>query len=322
MGMSWKSLELLRNNLGEIGGGVTSYLHNVQAENDRQADLDALKQFAQTPEGQKISPGLMSLAGSRAGQRVLPQLQGVMGMQRETAPTTQFEQPGTVPVTRNPISGETTVGQSLPGTRGVSAEQQQKDAYVDLSAARRKNPRMTFTPEQQHILDRGDEAHTQTIEENSAKAAAVGGINNQFQQQRTNQVSTQKRRSAANAATETGKQFGPTDTLIGRLNWRQTLPIDDKQIEPPTIPYTDETGKTTQITNPWGGTKSRLHPVLDAPFIQGERTRLETRKNQLQNEHNKQKAAAAEPEGLNSLGDDGWQQHSSGLLYRNMPQTS
>jgi hypothetical protein len=325
MSLTWKDFGALRESLGGIGDSVTSYLKNVQEERDRQADLDALKQFAQTPEGQRISPGLMSLAGTRSGQRVLPQLQGVMGMQREMAPETKYEQPGTVPVTRNPISGDQTVGQPLPGVHGMSLEQQDKNNYLALKAATRKNPNMALTAEQQQLLDRYDELHRQDIETAGAKAQVTGGIQNQFQQQRSN--AEDARRQIEQTAKDLGtkgmsaaqdrilaaqakllKLFKNPDGTMKDADFSTGKPIHRSDVE-------TELGAAN---NDWETARKQLNQ-LNVPFDKYTPGRNMPQEGQTVPKSTYQKANPGVPLSLN----DGWQKHPSGFLVRDVtPQTS
>jgi hypothetical protein len=323
MGMSWKSLELLRNNLGEVGSGVTSYLKNVQEERDRQADLDALKQFAQTPEGQRISPGLMSLAGTRSGQRVLPQLQGVMGMQREMAPETKYEQPGTVPVTRNPISGESTVGQPVGGSRILSPAEQQKQDYLDAQL-KSQTPGAVLTPQEKQTLARGDQNYKNELGLASARAQATGGIQNQFQQQRSN--AEDARRQTEQTAKDLGtkgmsaaqdrilaaqaklKLFKNPDGTMKDADFSTGKPIHRSDVE-------TELGAAN---NDWETARKQLNQ-LNAPFDKYTPGRNMPQEGQTVPKSTYQKANPGVPLSLN----DGWQKHPSGFLVRDVtPQTS
>ena len=334
MGMSWKSLELLRNNLGEIGGGVTSYLHNVQAENDRQADLDALKQFAQTPEGQKISPGLMSLAGSRAGQRVLPQLQGVMGMQRETAPQTGFVQPGEQEYQKDPLSGQVTMGAVAPGTRALSPEQQLTNQYLDLQHTRTVNPKATFTPEEQTILNRGDQNYQNELGLASARASITGGINDQFQQKRSaseHQFQQQRsseedaRRQTEKVTSDYGKQMSDAqDRILAaqaklKLFKQQDGTMKDADFSTgKPIHRADVESELGAANNDWNTARKQLNQT-NAPFNKYTPGRGMPQEGQTVPKSTSQKANPGVPLSLN----DGWQQHPSGYLVRDVtPQTS
>ena len=334
MGMSWKSLELLRNNLGEIGGGVTSYLHNVQAENDRQADLDALKQFAQTPEGQKISPGLMSLAGSRAGQRVLPQLQGVMGMQRETAPQTGFVQPGEQEYQKDPLSGQVTMGAVAPGTRALSPEQQLKNQYLDLQHTRTVNPKATFTPEEQTILNRGDQNYQNELGLASARASITGGINDQFQQKRSaseHQFQQQRsseedaRRQTEKVTSDYGKQMSDAqDRILAaqaklKLFKQQDGTMKDADFSTgKPIHRADVESELGAANNDWNTARKQLNQT-NAPFNKYTPGRGMPQEGQTVPKSTYQKANPGVPLSLN----DGWQQHPNGYLVRDVtPQTS
>jgi hypothetical protein len=320
--MSWRSLELLRNNLGEVGSGVTNYLKNVQEERDRQADLDALKQFAQTPEGQRISPGLMSLAGTRSGQRVLPQLQGVMGMQREMAPETKYEQPGTVPVTRNPISGESTVGQPVGGSRILSPAEQQKQDYLDAQL-KSQTPGAVLTPQEKQTLARGDQNYKNELGLASARAQATGGIQNQFQQQRSN--AEDARRQIEKVTGDYGKQMSAAqDRILAaqeklklfQLPNGQTKDADFSTGKP--IHRTDVESELGAAKNDWDTARKQLNQTNE-PFNKYTPGRGMPQEGQTVPKSTYQKANPGVPLSLN----DGWQKHPSGFLVRDVtPQTS
>lgn len=81
MAMTWKSLDLLRQNLGGVGEGVTNYLKGRQEDEERQNNFQALQQYSQSPEGKQAlgpNPGsMMGLAFAGSNYRALPAIQAM-----------------------------------------------------------------------------------------------------------------------------------------------------------------------------------------------------------------------------------------------------
>jgi len=90
MGISWKSLALLKDSLGNVGEGVTSYLKNRQEEEERQNNYGALKEYMGSEAGQGFDPKMANLAFQSNNFRAMPALQSMATMRKTTAPTPHF----------------------------------------------------------------------------------------------------------------------------------------------------------------------------------------------------------------------------------------
>jgi hypothetical protein len=86
MPMSWKSLELLKQNLGGIGEGVKNYLDARQEDTRRQQEYEQLRQFQQSPTGGQIDQGLYPLAFSGAGYKAGPAMESLIKTQESLTP--------------------------------------------------------------------------------------------------------------------------------------------------------------------------------------------------------------------------------------------
>lgn len=119
MGMTWRSFENLRRNLGDVGEGVASYIKGRQEDTRREEQAAQMKQFLGSEAGKGIDPGMAQLAFSGHGFNAFPAIAGVQSYRKSIAPrggTLGSADTGYKGYKEDPFTGDITVGpEILPG---------------------------------------------------------------------------------------------------------------------------------------------------------------------------------------------------------------
>lgn len=86
MGMTWRSLDLLRENLGNVGEGVSAYIKGRQEDTRREEQAGQLKNFLASEQGQGYDPSMAQLAFSGSDYNAMNAQKALRSQRQASSP--------------------------------------------------------------------------------------------------------------------------------------------------------------------------------------------------------------------------------------------
>lgn len=304
MPISWRSLESLKGNLGQIGEGVTNYLKNRQEDEERQQNFEAMKSFMGTPDGARFDPNMASLAFTGNGFRAAPAVRSMIDTKHSLAPDSQViggQETGYRALKRDKFTGDFTVGdQILPGKNASTGSNPfapgNNISGIELYDIAKNHPDEAIRKRAQTILDA---QHADNLEIAKAKAITQSGLSE------GRDIRDEKRSGVRRAALDYGDEMSAQQKIKNDISALLT------KMGP---------GRDYIYVGSTKYTRAELQKKYDAAHSAWEQARKQLNKIKIpEGEYSDPKTGEMkkiQPGQTIGANMDGWQDHPAGFQYR------